>query len=135
MVVIVCSHRLSSLTLWIWTPLRQEELDTTLCDKVCQWLAAGTWFSPVSSTTKTDCQDITEILLKVALNTINLNIRDGMDSGNTCIFWDLFVEKFVILHFEVSKCHFFNNYHPKYRAIAWWWLDTTTAIRMEMLDH
>ena len=27
---------------------------------------------PVSSTNKTDCHDITEILLKVALNTINL---------------------------------------------------------------
>jgi hypothetical protein len=21
-------------------------LDTTLCDKVCQWLATGQWFSP-----------------------------------------------------------------------------------------
>jgi hypothetical protein len=34
---------------------------------------AGLWFSPgtpVSSTNKTDCHDITEILLKVALNTI-----------------------------------------------------------------
>ena len=33
------------------------------------------WFSPgtsVSSTNKTDCNDITEILLNVALNTINL---------------------------------------------------------------
>jgi hypothetical protein len=29
------------------------------------------WFSPVSSTNKTDHHDITEILLKVALNTIN----------------------------------------------------------------
>ena len=51
-------------------------LDTTLCDKVCQWLAAGQWFSlgtPVSSTNKTDCHDITEILLKVALSTINQN--------------------------------------------------------------
>jgi hypothetical protein len=50
-------------------------LDTTSCDKVCQWLATGWWFSPdtpVSSTNKTDCHDITEILLKVALNTINL---------------------------------------------------------------
>jgi hypothetical protein len=28
------------------------------------------WFSPVSSTNKTESQDITEILLKVALNTI-----------------------------------------------------------------
>jgi hypothetical protein len=39
---------------------------TTLCDKVCQWLAAGQWFSPgtpVSSTNKTDHHDITEILL------------------------------------------------------------------------
>ena len=48
--------------------------DTTLCDKVCQSLTAGQWFSPgtpVSSTNKTDRHDITEILLKVALNTID----------------------------------------------------------------
>jgi hypothetical protein len=48
--------------------------DTTLCEKVCLWLATGLWFSlgtPVSSTNKTDCHDTTEILLKVALNTIN----------------------------------------------------------------
>jgi len=31
---------------------------------------SGLWFSPVSSTNKTDRHDITEILLKVALNTI-----------------------------------------------------------------
>jgi hypothetical protein len=42
---------------------------TTLSDKVCQWLATGRWFSPGSSTNKTDRHDITEILLKVALNT------------------------------------------------------------------
>jgi len=49
-------------------------LDTTICDKVCQWIVVGQWFSPgtpVSSTKKTDRHDITEILLKVALNTIN----------------------------------------------------------------
>jgi hypothetical protein len=37
------------------------------------WLVTGRWFSlgpPVSSTNKTDRHDITEILLKVALNTI-----------------------------------------------------------------
>ena len=42
-------------------------LDTTLCDKVCQWLAAYLWFSPgtpVSSTNKAHRHDITEILLK-----------------------------------------------------------------------
>jgi hypothetical protein len=45
-------------------------LDTTLCDKVCQWLAIGGEISPatpVSSTNKTDRHDIAEILLKVAL--------------------------------------------------------------------
>ena len=48
-------------------------LDTTLCDKVCQWPVTGRWFSPgtpLSSTNKTDRHDIIEILLKVALNTI-----------------------------------------------------------------
>jgi hypothetical protein len=40
--------------------------------KVCQGLAAGLWFSPVPSTYKTDCHDVTEILLKVVLNTITL---------------------------------------------------------------
>ena len=62
---------LSPLVLWIRVPLRARS--TTLCDKVCQWLAAGRWFSPghpVSSTNKTDRHHITEILLKVALNTI-----------------------------------------------------------------
>jgi hypothetical protein len=52
--------------------------DTTLCDKVCQWLATGRWFSPgtpVSSTNKIDLHDITEILLKVRLNTITLTIE------------------------------------------------------------
>ena len=51
--------------------------DTTLCDKVCQWLATGRWFSPdtpVSSTNKTDSYDTTEILLKMALNTITLTL-------------------------------------------------------------
>jgi hypothetical protein len=50
-------------------------LDTTLCDKVCQWLVTDRWFSPgtpVSSTNKTDRHDITEISMKVVLNTINL---------------------------------------------------------------
>jgi hypothetical protein len=54
---------------------RRGLLDTTLCDKVCQWLATGRWFSPgtpVSSTNKTDRHNMTEILLKVALNSITL---------------------------------------------------------------
>jgi hypothetical protein len=41
-------------------------------DKVYQLLANGRWFSPgtpASSTTNTGCHDVTEILLKVTLNT------------------------------------------------------------------
>jgi hypothetical protein len=45
-------------------------LDTTLCDKVCQWFAICLWFSTISSTNKT------EILLKMALNTIIPNPLD-----------------------------------------------------------
>jgi hypothetical protein len=34
-----------------------------------QLLATGRWFTPVSSINKTDRHDITEIFLKMALNT------------------------------------------------------------------
>ena len=74
----VLNQCLSPLTLWVRIRLRWGVLDTTLCDKVCQWLAAGQWFSldiPVSSTNNTDRHDIAEILLKVALNTITLNLN------------------------------------------------------------
>jgi hypothetical protein len=60
---------LSPLMLWVRISIRAR--CTTLCDKVCQWLATVLWFSPgppVSSTNKIDRHNITEILLKVALN-------------------------------------------------------------------
>ena len=53
-------------------------LDATLCDKVFQWLVTGRWFSRGtlgSFTNKTDHHVITEILLKVALSTINQPIK------------------------------------------------------------
>jgi len=43
-----------------------------LCETFCQLQAAGRWFSPgtpISTTNQTDRRSITEILLKVALNT------------------------------------------------------------------
>jgi hypothetical protein len=61
-------------------PLRRGVLDTTLCDKVCQWFSPGT---PVSSTNKTDHHGITEILLKVALNTITLILSMNGANLNT----------------------------------------------------
>ena len=55
-----------------WILWWQGVLDTTLCDNICQWLAARWWFSPVSFTNQTYRHDITEIVLKVVLNTILL---------------------------------------------------------------
>ena len=46
---------------------------TRSCDKFCQWLTTGRWFSPgrpVSSTSTTHLQDISEKMLKLALRTI-----------------------------------------------------------------
>jgi len=67
----LCNQCLSSLMLWVRISIRER--CTTLYDKVGQWLATGQRFSPgtpVSSTNKTGCHDITEILLEMALNTI-----------------------------------------------------------------
>jgi len=51
------------------------ELDTTLCDKVCQWLPTGRFFFlqvlRFLQQIKLNRHYIAEILLKVALNTLN----------------------------------------------------------------
>jgi hypothetical protein len=52
----LCNQCLPPLTLWVRISFSRGVLDTILCDKVCQWLATGRWFSPstpVSSTNKT----------------------------------------------------------------------------------
>jgi hypothetical protein len=61
----LCNRCISPLTLQIQIQLRRGVLDTT-CDKVCQSLAAGLWFFPSYSGFRLN---VTEILLKVALNT------------------------------------------------------------------
>ena len=85
----------SPLKFWVRTSFRRDVLDITLCDKVCQKLEAGLWFSPgtpVSSTNKTDRHDITEILLKVTLNNINqiisllVKMKVIRDSNYSCYF-------------------------------------------------
>jgi len=68
---------------------------TTLSDSGCQLLATGRWFSPgtpVSSTKKNDRHDITEILLKVALNTIKQRDKQTL-------FYDLSIEVMYLLFF------------------------------------
>jgi hypothetical protein len=67
----LCNQRISPLMLWVQISTRMR--CTTLCDKFGQWLATGWCFSPgppVSSTNKSDRYDITELSMKVALNTI-----------------------------------------------------------------
>ena len=62
----ICNQCLSPLMVWVQIPPRAR--CTTLCDKVCQWLAGGWWFSTdplVSSTNKSDRHDMAEILLKM----------------------------------------------------------------------
>ena len=89
---------ISPLTLWDWIPLRRGVLNTILCDKACQWLAAALLFSlgnAVSSTNKTDCHEITEILEKVALNTITITHSRAyskqdiilLNISHTCVWW------------------------------------------------
>ena len=77
----LCNEWLSPLMLWVRITIRAR--CTTLCDKVCQWLATGGWFSPVSSTNRTDRHDITKILLTVALNTIK------QTNKQTCFCWSM----------------------------------------------
>ena len=86
---------LSLLKLWVWTRSWRGVLNTTLCDKVCQWLASVWWFSPgtpLSFTNKTDCHNITEILLKVALS------RDRMVVG--------FITTYAISAYHHKRCEF-----------------------------
>jgi hypothetical protein len=50
-------------------------LDTSVCDKDCQWLVVSQWFFLgilVSSTSKTDHHDITDILLNMVFTTVTL---------------------------------------------------------------
>jgi hypothetical protein len=69
------TYAISAYIQWSSKPVHGEVYSIQhLCDKVCQWLETGRWFSPgtlVSSTNKTDCHNITEILMKVGLNTIS----------------------------------------------------------------
>jgi hypothetical protein len=56
-----------------------------------QWFSLGT---PVSSTNKTDRHDITEILLKVALNTIKQTI-----SSDDCLIMEIVILIDHIIYF------------------------------------
>jgi hypothetical protein len=78
----ICSNVLfwSLIYDWLLVAWRPATNISCIFIKVCQWLVTGLWFSPVSSTNKSDSHVIAEILLKVALSTIlyhNLVLRVG----------------------------------------------------------
>jgi hypothetical protein len=105
----LCNQCLSPLTLWVRIPLRRGvPVQNTLCDKVCQWLAAGMWFSPgtlVSSTNKTGRHDITEILLKVAL------IKHNNPTSVYLLTWFNFV---LLMHINSIKSTSSGHFQSKW---------------------
>jgi hypothetical protein len=96
------------------------------------WFSPGT---PVSSTNKTDRHDITKILLKVALNTIN------PPTTLPCIrhWWTLFVTTLTTVSLSISqlmKCKIWwilanyatRNHH--FLRLQWW-----TALNLKINYH
>ena len=104
---------LSPLTLWVRTPLRWGVLDTTLCDQVSAWLMTGRWFSPgnlVSSTNKTDHNNITEILLKVALSTMQPINYTTVQSETYCDICIILLRIVILIHVYLLLCYnLFSN--------------------------
>ena len=91
---LICNQCLSPLMLWV--PISIRARCTTLCDKVCQWLPGPL----VSFTNKANRHDVTEILLKVALNTIK--------QTNKSISYNVFEDLFLFFS-GMFQCLTINN--------------------------
>ena len=90
--------------LWVQIPFRRGVLVTTLCDS----LTVTCGRSVVFSTNKTDCHDITEILLKMALNTITLTpVLYHLTSGN-------------VLYHGLYNLHSFCAFLWNYSHLIWY---------------
>jgi hypothetical protein len=90
---------LSQLSLWVRITIRQGVLDTTLCDKVCQWLVTGRGFTPISSTNKTDRHDTTEIFLNVVLT---ITITPNHESHREYCLWIVFIQYYCTFFVIIS---------------------------------
>jgi hypothetical protein len=80
---------------------------TTVCDKVCQWLATGLWLSlgpPVSSTNKTDCHDISEILSNTIKQT-NKQTKHCYHLTHVCHNETNYIDTFLSSYSCVSQWH------------------------------
>ena len=77
----------------------------TLCDKVCQGLVTGRWFSPcppVSSTNKTDRHDLIKILLKVGVKRHQTNKQNLCSEGVTITFKKKLLKKKLLTTSAIS---------------------------------
>jgi hypothetical protein len=93
---------------------RLYKLHSAASDKVYQLLAHGWWFSPctpASSTTKTGRHEIAEILLKVALKTIN-QIKFNYRGLLVPRFKKINTIK-CVLSISGRKSHIKNNIHTR----------------------
>ena len=113
-------------------------LDTTLCDKVCQWFAASCWFSLgtlIDSTNKTDLHDTTEILLKVALNTTTQYLIWGYCSLHSLItYYALWISQLIwILHKNIPIKIGFNQNGNEYNIIRR--LFCSHCVMVSMTNH
>jgi hypothetical protein len=98
---------------------------STAGDKVYQLLAHGRWFSPASSTTKTGCHDIAEILLKVALK--------HQKSKSNHIYWPMIGFIFPMLFSDCHCCRHIllpdNIPQGRYKFI--WYLNNFNSLKIK----
>jgi hypothetical protein len=109
------SYKTITNTAWVRTRLCELQKGCTrlaaASDKAYQLLAHGRWLSPgslASSTTKTGRHDIAEILLKVALSTINQSTK-STTRATTDVIASFISDMFVILFCFHSFIHCHDN--------------------------
>jgi hypothetical protein len=82
----LCNQCLSSLMLWVQILLRQGVFETTLSDKVCQWLVTGWWFSLCTPVSR-PFNFLTSLVVKRnVLTTVLIFIIKSNNSNNNFIF-------------------------------------------------
>jgi hypothetical protein len=97
--------------IWICLPTFQGtpcycrlSMGVQVVSKACQWLTTGRWFSPgtpVSSTNKTDRHNVTEILLKVELNTMNHKTKQKV--RKLLSFLIMYLDRFIIIYISCFR--------------------------------
>ena len=117
----LCNHCLLPLKLWVQNPFvaRCTRYNIMWSNLSVTW--TGRWCSPgtpFSTTNKTDCHDITEISLKVALNTISRHQTIKFDCAKyACTH--LFCSSqymYILIHFQ----NYISRSTTLYTCIFFW---------------